>query len=158
MSRGGLLFFRGERIQCLVFCISRSKGGRRASRGLSTKEDLLSTRIFAARLTISLRPFLADHFFRSEKKETPAGHACAQFSTQNPDWIAATQQLNDLTIHKFFHFLNQDLGKVLLWQFFHHLSLFKQDTLSPSSGHPDIRLSGLSRSVYHASHYGHPGG
>jgi hypothetical protein len=62
------LFFRGERIRCPVFCITLSKGGRRASSGLSTKEELLSTRIFAARLTTSLHWFLANHFFRSEKK------------------------------------------------------------------------------------------
>jgi len=65
-------FFRGERIQCPVFCISRSKGGRRASSGLSIKEVRLSTRIFAARLTTSLSRFLADHFFRPEKR-VPAG-------------------------------------------------------------------------------------
>jgi hypothetical protein len=47
----GLLFFRGERIRCPIFCITRSKGGRKASSGLSTKEERLSTRIFAARLT-----------------------------------------------------------------------------------------------------------
>jgi hypothetical protein len=50
----GTLFFRGERIQCPVFCITRSKGGRRTSSKLSTKEGRLPTRIFAARLTTSL--------------------------------------------------------------------------------------------------------
>src|SRR4030042_175901 len=34
---GGLFFFIGERIQCPISCITRSKGGRRASRTLSTK-------------------------------------------------------------------------------------------------------------------------
>jgi len=74
-GRGVSLFFRGERIQCPVFCITRSKGGRRVSSGLSTKEERLSTRIFAARLTTSLRWSLADHFFRFEKKrDPPVGH------------------------------------------------------------------------------------
>jgi hypothetical protein len=34
----GTLFFRGERIQCPVFCITLSKGGRSASSKLTTKE------------------------------------------------------------------------------------------------------------------------
>jgi hypothetical protein len=68
-GRPGLFFFRGERIQCQISCITRSKGGRRASGRLSTKEERLSTRISAARLTTSLRLFLADHFFRFKKKE-----------------------------------------------------------------------------------------
>jgi hypothetical protein len=81
MSGRGHFFFRGERIRCPIFCITRSKGGRRASSGLSTKEERLSTRIFAARVskiplavTTSICQFLADYFFRSEKKVTPAGH------------------------------------------------------------------------------------
>jgi hypothetical protein len=57
-------------MRCRTLCITRSKGGRRASSILSTKEERLSTWIFAARLTISLRQFHADHFFRFEKKET----------------------------------------------------------------------------------------
>ena len=72
-------FFRGERIQSPVSCITRSKGGRRASSGLSTKEERLSTRIFAARLTTSICQFFADHFFRSEKKSTyrtPVARLC----------------------------------------------------------------------------------
>jgi len=68
------LFFRGERIQCPISCITRSKGGRRASSKLTTKEGWLSTRNFAARLTTSLRQFPADHFFRFEKKrDLPVG-------------------------------------------------------------------------------------
>jgi hypothetical protein len=43
-----------------------------ASSKLTTKEGWLSTRMLAARLTISLSRFLADNFFRSEKK-VPAG-------------------------------------------------------------------------------------
>ena len=83
VRQGGLSFFRGERIQYPTFCITRSKGGRSpstllramslpngASSILSTIEEELSARIFAARLTTSLCLFLADHFFRSEKKST----------------------------------------------------------------------------------------
>jgi hypothetical protein len=73
LMSGRPLFFRGERIQCPVFCISRSKGGRRASSKLTTKEGWLSAWNFAARLTTSLPGFFADHFFRSEKKGPP-GH------------------------------------------------------------------------------------
>src|SRR4030042_3342553 len=75
-GRGVSLFFRGERRQCPTFCITHSKGGRRASSKLTTKEEWLSTRNFAARLTTSLRRFPADHFFRSEKKrDPPTGHS-----------------------------------------------------------------------------------
>ncbi len=87
-GRGVSLFFRGERIQCPVFCITRSKGGRSpstllramslsngASSKLTTKEVWLSTRNFAARLTTSLRQLPEDHFFRFEKKrDPPVGH------------------------------------------------------------------------------------
>jgi hypothetical protein len=74
-GRGVSLFFRGERIQCPIFCITRSEGGRRASSKLTTKEVWLSTRNLAARLTTSMRQFPADNFFRFEKKrDLPVGH------------------------------------------------------------------------------------
>jgi hypothetical protein len=84
------LLFRGERIQCPISCISRRKGGRRASSKLTTKEGWLSTRNLAARLskiplavTIPLRQFHADHFFRFEKKERPPCRTCGNYNTQD---------------------------------------------------------------------------
>jgi len=68
---GGSFFYRGEEVRCPIFSITRSKGGRRASSRLSTKVERLSTRILAARLTTSLRRFLADHFFTFFKKRSP---------------------------------------------------------------------------------------
>src|SRR4030042_1909409 len=73
MSHGGLLFLQSEEVQCPVSCITRVKGGRRASTRLTTKEGWLSTRNFAARLTTSLCWFLADYFFTSVKKGDPHG-------------------------------------------------------------------------------------
>jgi hypothetical protein len=70
---GVSLFYRGEEVQCPTFCITHSKGGRRASSRLTTKEGWQSTRNFAARLTTSLRWFLADYFFTFIKKGDPHG-------------------------------------------------------------------------------------
>jgi hypothetical protein len=72
-------FFRGERIQYPVFCITRSKGGRKASVRLSTKEERLSARILAARLAKPFSQFLVDYFFRSEKRPLPDIHSLLSY-------------------------------------------------------------------------------
>jgi hypothetical protein len=70
---GVSLFFGGEKVQCPVLCITRSKGGRRASSGLSRKEGSLSVWKLAARLAASLSKFLSNNFFYPKKKEIPQG-------------------------------------------------------------------------------------
>jgi len=80
---GVSLFYRGEEVLCPVFSITGSKGGRRVSSGLSTKEVRLSTQNFAARLTTSLCWLYADHFFTSIKKGDPHG-TLDQFYMQDP--------------------------------------------------------------------------
>ena len=51
----------------------------------------------------------------------------------------------------------QDLHQFFLWKCFNNRSLLKKNSLAVAARNTDISLLGLSRAIYHTTHYGHLG-